>query len=355
LAGTLFAVTGCKKRGDVVPPSVEKVDFLVETSSVPIWLEGQELKQIPNPASVSISNFEPWSYMPHVTGMTMINGDLAIIINKFGIYYVRNSEAENEHELLAFRKIEGSGDFLEWTASAPFVFNEKTSVFLSKIDYFTENETKRLENRVFSLFLEDDALQSVEIPPFYAFPSQGYAEIKDFFLDMNGEVFFSVKNGFPPKISYYKSDSLLLAGTEIPIDEYRIAGAGNSFDSAPSVLQAVLPPLQTEKTLNVKVFSDIAGGYWTLSRGDGEEIEEFSACFTEKGMPFAAVLSTDGLLRVTKIRDKNSLYVEEKRLPSLPDGFFYSQLGFCGKALVAAWEERNNWNIGSFGILIIEY
>jgi len=41
-------------------------------------------------------------------------------------------------------------------------------------------------------------------------------------------------------------------------------------------------------------------------------------------------------------------------LPQLPEGFFYTNLGFVGDSLFVSWEEQQDYSVGAAGFLVIK-
>jgi len=46
--------------------------------------------------------------------------------------------------------------------------------------------------------------------------------------------------------------------------------------------------------------------------------------------------------------------ISHPSLPSLPEGFFYTGIGFAGDSIFASWEEQEDFSIGSAGFVVIK-
>jgi hypothetical protein len=335
-------------------------EFLMELSSAPLWFEfqGGALVKLELPVEASLNDFIPWALAPHVTGIVPLNssGGLALAVNGIGFFTVFPWEtAEPDAAFFAVKKISGGTDFAGFTCSKPFVFNRQAAVILFNVDFFSDIPADALGNRVYSLADGAKTLSPVVIPAFSAFPINENWEIKDFFISNEGMTWFSaLKNDRKmPKRIYCSTDSSLQEATyqEISLGEFRKAAQGRVFGDAPPLLRAVLDRAQAEiapaagKTIIAHIYSYKTGAYTTWYQNGGEEIEEIFGFSTEGAMPLAVVCDSAGLLVSGKA---GALTV--RQLPPLPDNFVWTAISLCGNAVVAAWEEREQWNIGAAGL-----
>ncbi|MDR2863986.1 MAG: hypothetical protein LBV68_00045 [Spirochaetaceae bacterium] len=357
-------------QSEGTPLSRKNPDFLIELSSVPLWLELRNggLEQINSPSDSNLNDFEPWPLMPHITGIIPLEDAFALAVNRIGFFllYPWEDGEGPEKRLFAVKKIAGKAeeadsaalfDLGNMSASAPFLFNGNPTVILFNVDYFSDSPLEKLTYRAYSLFTGSDRLQGVTIPAFSAFPLSGGWEIKNFFINEQGACYFSPKktDGNHSVLRYYRAESLLSAENtrEIPLDVFRKAEAGGTFGQAPVLVKELLEKLSEgthDKTVIARIYCDTVGASVLWTNGGGDESEEVSGFYREKPYAFSAAVRSDGIFSVC---DKNGILT--KTLPPLPPDFVYTSIAIGQDILVASWEERQSWNIGASGLVVLQY
>jgi hypothetical protein len=153
-----------------------------------------------------------------------------------------------------------------------------------------------------------------------------------------------------------------LSGPAEPVDfgVFRNAVRPYTIDDAPGPLRALLKAgldgAESGETPLARVFfSGLGPRYYGAEGGAAEEAPGF---YRLTGLAEgqagnqeaeAALLLTSGR-GLYAIRDA----LGEFELPALPEGFVYTRLGPGGNGvLIAAWEERQDWNVAAAGFLVV--
>jgi hypothetical protein len=70
------------------------------------------------------------------------------------------------------------------------------------------------------------------------------------------------------------------------------------------------------------------------------------------GAPFGAVFFPGGQGVYGRLRE-GGCETGTVNLPPLPEKFAYTGIGSSGRVLIAAWEEREDWNVGAAGFMVV--
>jgi hypothetical protein len=68
--------------------------------------------------------------------------------------------------------------------------------------------------------------------------------------------------------------------------------------------------------------------------------------------PFGAIFLPGGQGVYGRLRE-GDCEIGAVSLPPLPEQFVYTGIGCSGQALIAAWEEREDWNVGAAGFMVV--
>jgi hypothetical protein len=365
-------------------------DFLMELSSAPLWFEFRDgsLATIASPEEASLNDFTPWALAPHVTGivplgapapdeLSIFAGGLAFAVNTIGFLTVFPWETESDaNNFFAVKRIADDG-FAGITCSQPFRFNGRPSVILFNVDFFSDIPADMPNNMAYSLFTGDETPKIIEIPAFSAFPANENWEISKIFVSFvskEKKAYFSAEKSDKnkPRLIYCRTDPSLNEAEyqEISLEEFRQNEQGSPFSEAPPLLRALFDRLTAETAdasappVVARVYSQEEGAYRTWYKGGGgDELEEYFGFLAEYPAPFAALCTGGGLLAWAPAPSENTVNEKNEeedggqnpvphleRLPPLPEGFVWTALSFCGNALAAAWEEREEWSIGAAGL-----
>ncbi|MDR3356408.1 MAG: hypothetical protein LBO04_04390 [Spirochaetaceae bacterium] len=285
----LAGAYGCTKKAAPPGPlpqvpqvsgeSRARPELLVKAGAAPLWLEfdGEGLRPLSSPEDAALKPLIPWPLAEHAAGIVSWEGGLAIAVNRWGFWLVKDA-AGGLFELYFLADKETTP---RYTMRRAFTFQGRPAFLLYRDDFFVEHGIPPPAARVLAVKSDVSGLEAVEIPAFSAFPGAEGWDIEDFFTPDGVLWYFKAlhKGGGSGKVSYVRAETLSAGGEEIPFDAYIRA----AMASAPA-------------------------------RQD------------EAAFP---------------------------GLPPLPAGFVYTAYSQTGGACIAAWEEREDWNIGAAGLLVI--
>ena len=333
------------------PPA--NVDFFIRGAANPLWFEiaAGGLRRIDSPAEAGAPEFEPWAFMPHVTGMIADGGELVLAVNRTGFVTIFPWESAGE-ELIAVCKVQGGAGFSGGLASAPFLFEKTAAVVIQNSDYWTEKAPPLLEKRIWVRGADGGAARPVESPVFAAFEGAGGWEIGLFGIDTAGDWFFSARRFTPgtEERRYYRAPFPQEASPqEISQGAFQAEAEGAPFDALPEPLKTALGRLEERVPLGDAALwasRESSGAVTLYRRGAGEEVSEIWGFYEEGPRPRSLIITNRGLYAVNE---------RVAELPGLPADFTWTAAGFCGNMIIAAWEERDTWRIGASGIAVWEY
>ncbi|MDR1411939.1 MAG: hypothetical protein LBI91_07020 [Spirochaetaceae bacterium] len=340
---------------------------MVKPGDSPIWFEfGPEGPvHIASPEEAAPGLFRPWPEARFAAGMSLGPGRLAVAINRYGflVWAFQNNEAA------LYQLPDPAWDGL--TVAALFRYSPAgnsgeiwDAALLCRDDVFSAATGGPPEERVRALPSDGFEAEALDIPAFAPLPGHEGWDLKSLRQGRDGAWYFrGARGGGNPASVYYRAAGLGSAGDSVGPGVFRNAVSPYNYKEAPSVLRAVLEEaaaMESGKALVAAVISPDydAPRYFAASKDSGGgavslmELSGFYLPPESPGMgpgPSAAALFPDGRL----VYAATGGSAVQAALPALPEGFVYTRLGIAGTALLAAWEEQLEWNIGAAGFMVI--
>jgi hypothetical protein len=370
-------------------PAPDKLFAVVKPGADPIWFElGPEGPvHIPSPEAAAPGPYQPWTDARFIAGMNPGPGRLVMAVNRYGFLVWVPLEAQQNEGAALYRLPEPSWDGLTVAAlfryapgngggiagSGPGTWD---AALLYRDNVFSGAEDGPPEDRVRALPPGGFEAEALDIPAFSPLPRDEGWDLESLRRGRDGAWYFRGARGGPnPASVYYRAANLGFAGDFVASGVFRNAVSPYNYGEAPSVLRKALgaaAALQDGKALIAAVISPEydAPRYFAADGAGGGELSALPSSFTElSGVylpeakpaefpggdtgqgPFAALLFPDGRL-VYAAEDGEAV---RGALPVLPGGFVYTRFGVLGTALIAAWEEQLEWNIGAAGFMVINF
>ncbi|MDR1353827.1 MAG: hypothetical protein LBK05_11155 [Treponema sp.] len=351
-----------------VYPAADKLFAVVRPGDSPVWFEfGPEgPAHIASPEEAAPGPFRPWTDARFAAGMSLGPGRLVMAVNRYGFLVW----APQTTEAALYRLPEPAWDGL--TVAALFRYSPAgnggkawDAALLYRDDVFSGADGGPPGEPVRALPSGGFEAEALDIPAFAPIPGREGWDIKSLRQGRDGAWYFrAVRGGGNPASVYYRAAEFGSAGDSVGPGVFRNAVSPYNYEEAPSVLRAVLEEaasLEGGKALLAAIVSPgyDAPRYFAAGKdGGGEAVSftELSGFYLppefpggEPG-PFAAALFPDGRL-VYAAGEGGAI---RAALPALPEGFVYTRLGVAGTALLAAWEEQLEWNIGAAGFMVIK-
>jgi hypothetical protein len=382
-------------------PAPDKLFAVVKPGVDPIWFElGPEGPvHIPSPEAAAPVPYQPWTGARFVAGMSPGTGRLVLVVNRYGFLAWAPLETPQNGGAALYRLPEPSWDGL--TVAALFRYTAGNgaagdgvagsgvagsgvagngsgtwdAALLYRDDVFSGSEDGPPEDRVRALPPGGFEAETLDIPAFSPLPRNEGWDLESLRRGRDGAWYFrGARGGANPASVHYRAANLDFAGNFVAPGVFRDAVSPYNYVEAPPVLRGALEAAAAPeggKALIAAVISPEydAPRYFAAGRTGGGETASFTelagvylpvalpvarpADFpggdTGPG-PFAALLFPDGRL-VCAAEDGEAV---RGALPGLPEGFVYTRLGISGTALIAAWEEQLEWNIGAAGFMVID-
>jgi hypothetical protein len=302
---TLITFCACSKKENIENPAADAADAprieaisplptpvaLIETGVKPLWIEFQADSILPlsSPDAATLKPFTPWPLSEYVVDMIQWNDGLAIAVNRSGFWFAK----KRNDSIIELYFLPDKELVPLYTIHRAFIFQNRPAFLLYSDNFFIEQDVLPPVSRVFAIKDDISGLEPIEIPAFSGFSSADGWDIETLF-DIPGDLWYFkavLKSAGTGKVNYVKAAGLSGSGKEISFGEY--------MDTARAVAK-------------VKYSRQEAGA----------ELDE-------------------------------EAYGAEYGLPQLPENFTYTAIMRIGDVSVAAWEERDNWNIGAAGLLFL--
>ncbi|MDR0551407.1 MAG: hypothetical protein LBG72_05260 [Spirochaetaceae bacterium] len=381
---------------------------IIIAGKTPLWFEYAKTglpKQISRIEDAALNDFVPWTAARHTTGLIFFNAadesaagqtSIAAAVNRFGFLALcppqKNDDAPAADEVL-FYVFEETAYFPNYTASAPFNLNGYPAALLSFNDFFTASApTASSKNAApaaaappmpasqapgeYSFAIGKNGLFKPEIPVFMNLTSAGLWNICNFFYGKQGLWYIKAQK---PDGKFFYGQTVDIASSS-KIEE--ISEALYYKENAPAKADALPPPLRAllEKAL---VLCSIDNWVLYVYEEHGKRAYSGQTANTAAAkMPpelFALYNNEDAgnaVLLVNENEGKNALILRNvagvngaagtgiyvQALPMLPENFFWTGAGIVDSGndgdaagtLIAFWEEREAWNIGAAGFMLIK-
>jgi hypothetical protein len=337
---------------------------LIEAGENPLWFElgPGGPRQIPSPGDAALTPFSPWTLARNITALLAGDGRLVMAVNRDGFLLWAPGPAGR----LSLFHLPGE-DWDAYTQAALFAFQEEWAVLLYRDDFFIDSAAALPNPRVWGISREGGPPAAREIPAFAAFPPEAGWDLDMLRLGRDGFWYYrGVKKSGPDRdIQYRRTRDLTLPGEPSSAGVFREAVTPYTKKEAPPLLRAVLDEVSrlddagTAQTAAVVSPGLPAPRYYTANAAPGEPMVELAAYLEEDtgGLAegVALVIRPDGrgVWGEASPGDEPPYRTRPFALPPLPEGFVYTRAGVHSAAVIAAWEEQENWQVGAAGFLVI--
>jgi hypothetical protein len=366
-------------------PAPDRLFAVVKPGDDPIWFElGPEGPvHIPSPETAALAPYRPWTGAHFIAGMSPGSGRLVMAVNRYGFLVWVPLRAPRNGEAALYCLPEPAWDSL--TVAALFRYEPGNSVagggsgtwdtaLLYRDDVFSGAGNGPSGERVRALPPGGFEPETLDIPAFSPLSGDEGWDLESLRQGRDGAWYFrGVRGGANPASVYYRAAKLAFAGDSIAPGVFRNAVSPYNYKETPFILRKVLEDaavLEGGKALIAAIVSPEynAPRYFATGRTGNGEPSALPSSFTElsgfylpaaspaefpggdagRG-PSAAALFPDG--RLVYAAEEGG--VVRAALPELPEGFVYTRLSAAGTALLAAWEEQLEWNVGAAGFMVI--
>jgi hypothetical protein len=342
---------------------------LIEAGENPLWFElgPGGPRQIPSPGDASLMPFSPWTLARNITAMLAEDDQLVMAVNRDGFLVW----APGPEGRLSLFYLPGE-DWDAYTQAALFAFQKEWAVLLYRDDFFIDSAAALPNPRVWGISRKDGPPEAREIPAFAAFPPEEGWDLDMLRLGRDGFWYYrGVKKSGPDReIRYRRTPDLALPGEPSSAGVFREAVTPYTKREASPLLRAVLDEVSrlgdagTAQTAAVVSPGLPAPRYYAAGAPLEESLVELAAYLEgpdgaaltgDSSDGFALVIRPDGrgVWGEASPRDEPPYRIRPFALPPLPEGFAYTRVGVNSAAVIAAWEEQENWQVGAAGFLVI--
>jgi hypothetical protein len=352
-------------------PAPDKLFAVVKPGDDPIWFElGPEGPvHIPSPEAAAPGPYLPWTDARFIAGVNPGPGRLVMAVNRYGfLVWVHRDEGAALYRLpepawdgltvaALFRYAPGNGAAGNGAWDAALLYRD---------DVFSGTGGGPPEDRVRALFSGGFEAETLDIPAFSSLPGNEGWDLESLRQGRDGAWYFrGARGGAKPASVHYRAAELAFTGDSVAPGVFRNAVSPYNYEEGPPVLRTALEEaaaLEGGKTLIAAIVSPaydapryfatgkIGGGLSSFTELSGFYLPADSPGDNAGRGPSAALLFPDGRL-VYAAEDGGAI---RAALPGLPEGFVYTRLGAAGTALIAAWEEQLEWNVGAAGFMVIK-
>jgi hypothetical protein len=369
---------------------------IIQAGELPLWFElgpdGPE--RISTPAEASLVPFTPWPLVRHIRGLLIQDRRLIVGVNREGFLIgVPWGNAVDTNSIALYR-ISDTAYWDDYSLDSLFFIEGQAVALLYRDDFFVEPSEKPPSPRVLTPEVGRSRPIGLEIPAFSGLPPEEGWDVEGLRRGQDGFWYYRGirRDQAEPELVYLRTADLTLPGEKSSAAALRQAVRAAPLEEAPPALRPVLErgfsllgrdADRVSKT--VAVLSPGSGGPRYFAAGPeaaGEDMREFFAYYAdidangmdaggragdgmagagvdhdgmaagESGAPYALIITAEGRGVYGKYRD-GVPETGEFSLPALPEGFVYTGIGLCASVLLVPWEEREDWNVGASGFLII--
>jgi hypothetical protein len=338
---------------------------LIEAGENPLWFElgSGGPRQIPSPGDATLMPFAPWTLARNITAMLAGDDRMVMAVNRDGFLLW----APGPEGRLSLFHLDGEG-WDAYTQASLFAFQEEWAVLLYRDDFFIDSGAAVPNPRVWGISRGGGTPGALDIPALADFPPEDGWDLDMLRLGWDGFWYYRgvKKSGLDREVQYRRTRDLALSGepssagifreavkpynTEVPpllraaLDEvYRLGDAGMAY--AVAVVSPDFPALR----------------YYAAGAPLGEPLVELAAYLenpdgSNLAEGLALVIRPDGRGawgEMSPPGDEPPYRIRPFSLPPLPEGFVYTRAGVNSTAVIAAWEEQENWQTGTAGFLVI--
>jgi hypothetical protein len=323
-------------------PGAERIAARVLPGSAPLWFEfgPNGPQQITSAEEASLIEFVPWPYARYAAGLELVDSGLVLAVNRWGFVAL----VPHEGFLLYSIPVQA---WEEAYASSVFLYDGKAAVLLSGDDFFGAESAP--PERCWFLDESDWAASDCHPRIFAAF-AEGQWNLSSLFMGNDSQWYFQADGN---ETRYYRSPGLETPAEAVTTSLFRMAQAPYNSKQVPPVLQKALEAVSNaDGPILLTVVSPAYPTVIQAAQAWDESGEDFTDAFAFYREGFAALVLGNGQ---GMIAEGEGLTIETRRfaLPELPAGFVYTGLAFVENTIIAAWEERQDWNIAAAGCMIM--
>ena len=388
----LLLLFACSPSGNITINSREEVPLYIikPSDEEPFYFELDSAGPllIPSPLEASLAPFIPWTHSRYISGFLPVLNEgeieetLFAAVNRGGIIEIENSRGKSLPDQTSE---EVSGIFIyyhpggimweTYPLSSFFCYTQKPVFLFTGEHFFSDPEQAFPDSPLWAL--ENGIFEEIIIPALSNDVS-GDRKTSGVFLGKD-DIWYIRKNLLRDENAYFRTIDLSLPGQGVSSAVYLEASSPLEADS-PSVPPLITWIMEEAGRLTGKpciatvvssefpmkrLFSSpsipFAAAHDGSTQADNEFPLELSGYYrppASNNEALAVLLFPDG--RGIYCRsDGNTVKNGHFSLPSLPPaGFVYTGVALLGSSnmfLVASWEEQNEWNIGSAGLLLLEF
>ena len=328
---------------------------LLRTGRNPIWFEfspGGPV-HIESASAAELSPYIPWPHARFVTGMLLWDGFLVMAVNGDGFLVL---EPVNNTDVTLFRAAHSL--WQPYTAESFFLWDDKPTVLLYRNNFFSGPAVPPVIPQVYILDKTSAFPLGVSVPAFESLGENGFWEAELARRGPDGFWYYRMKekSGSQNETAYFRTTSLLEAGEEISVGEWRNSDNPEWPRNVSPHLTHILdraPELVPGRISAVRVLSpDFERPRLFSSARAGESLAIMYSYSRETPEPLALVILEDGRGFICEGKEPE---VRPFSLPALPEGFVYTGIAFIENVIVAPWEEQQEAGIGAAGFMVMGY
>jgi hypothetical protein len=346
---------------------------IIQAGTNPLWFELTEEGPllIASPEEAALNPFTPWPLTRHVQGILAWEERLVLGINREGFLILEGRLPSLEGRLpsgevrdkpgIELYRIDLKAAWGNYTLGALFFYRHSPAALIYRDDYFIENTVPPPRDRFWSL--GPDGTGPLEPGAFSAFPPRAGWDLETLRQGPDGFWYFrAMRKGEPGQEGYYgRTADLALNGEASSAGALQNAVLPRPVREAPEPLKAALEAAALSEGGDRSVWAAevIAPEFEgprsfsnRPSRAAGEVRELYGYFTSASESPRALVIAADGNGYYGEYQDGRSR-LEPAALPPLPEGFVYTGAGLLGYTILGTWEERDAWNIGAAGFVLV--
>jgi hypothetical protein len=318
----------------------------------------------------------PWPLARLITGLISQEDRVVGAVNRSG-FLALLPRGENRRALY---RIEDVPYWEHYTAEAPFLYRGRPAALLYRNDFFSDPAPEPPVPPVWTLVKDESRPVGLELPLFGNLPGEGW-DLEALRQGRDGQWYYRGlrRQGDLAELRYFRGPNLSAPGPGegSSVGAFWDASAPHPLKDAPPALAELLEaafrrndPAYTQAAAlsspefggirrfsgNIpldgtesgeaegpggELFIELFGYYAPATPGGGDSLAPFGAIFLPGGQ------GVYGRLREGRCE------IGAVSLPPLPEKFVYTGIGCSGQVLIAAWEERADWNVGAAGFMVV--
>ena len=335
-------------------PYSEKTEIqpiaVIKSGVYPLWFElasGNDCPSlISSPSRAALIPFTPWPLSRLVTSMFMLDDKLVIGVNREGFLVLQPWRDGG----LALYRITNTAIWENYTIDSLFLFEGDIVALIYRNTFFEEARASAPSPRFFTYNKQSRYPIGVDIPSFATLNPEDGWDIEGLRQGASGHWYYRGVQNQSTRV-YFRTRDLSEAGETITSSAFINSASPISHAQAPSLLRGVLTAVFNATERNQSAIAGVISPdfsytrYFAPNSGVSENVTELFGYYTD-GKALVIRPSGSGFFGAGDD-------IREVALPKLPDGFFYTRIGYVGDTIIASWEEQEGLNVGAAGLMII--